>query len=84
MAYSGRGGVPGSKPPCVDALVYFAAFKKYIGMDPPIRGADEKLVRPKAGYEGPKGNLKFPLDQLIPHLAEGFYRRITLSFEHWQ
>lgn len=47
-------------------LVYFAAFKHHIGMFPPIRG-DAKLQAAVAKYAGPKGNLKFPLDQPIPY-----------------
>jgi uncharacterized protein YdhG (YjbR/CyaY superfamily) len=47
-------------------LVYFAAFKNHIGMFPPIRG-DAKLQAAVAKYAGPKGNLKFPLDQPFPY-----------------
>lgn len=47
-------------------LVYFAAFKKHIGLYPPIRG-DAKLERAVAPYAGEKGNLRFPLDQPIPY-----------------
>lgn len=46
-------------------LVYFAAFKKHIGLYPPVKG-DAKLERELAKYRGEKGNLKFPLDQPIP------------------
>jgi uncharacterized protein YdhG (YjbR/CyaY superfamily) len=47
-------------------LVYFAAFKQHIGMFPPVSG-DAKLESDLAPYAGPKGNLKFPLDQPIPY-----------------
>jgi uncharacterized protein YdhG (YjbR/CyaY superfamily) len=47
-------------------LVYFAAFKNHIGMFPPIRG-DAKLEAAVAKYAGPKGNLRFPLDQPFPY-----------------
>jgi uncharacterized protein YdhG (YjbR/CyaY superfamily) len=47
-------------------LVYFAAFKKHIGVYPPVRG-DEKLSKELAPYRGEKGNLKFPLDEPIPY-----------------
>jgi uncharacterized protein YdhG (YjbR/CyaY superfamily) len=47
-------------------LVYFAAFKKHIGLYPPIRG-DAKLEKAIAPYAGEKGNLRFPLDQPIPY-----------------
>ena len=47
-------------------LVYFAAFKAHIGLYPPVRG-DAALEAALARYAGPKGNLKFPLDQPIPY-----------------
>lgn len=47
-------------------LVYFAAFKHHIGLYPPVRG-DAKLEKAVARYAGPKGNLKFPLDEPIPY-----------------
>ncbi len=47
-------------------LIYFAAFKKHIGMYPPVQG-DEKLSKELARYRGEKGNLKFPLDEPIPY-----------------
>lgn len=47
-------------------LVYFAAWKKHIGLYPPISG-DESLEKEVAPYAGPKGNLQFPLDQPIPY-----------------
>ena len=47
-------------------LVCFAAFKKHIGLYPPISG-DASLMKAIAPYAGPKGNLQFPLDQPIPY-----------------
>ena len=47
-------------------LVYFAAWKEHIGLYPPLSG-DEELKKEIAIYEGPKGNLQFPLDQPIPY-----------------
>jgi uncharacterized protein YdhG (YjbR/CyaY superfamily) len=47
-------------------LVHFAAFKKLIGLFPPVKG-DEKLNSEIARYRGEKGNLKFPLDEPIPY-----------------
>jgi len=47
-------------------LVYFAAFKNHIGLFPPVRG-DASLVRAVKRYAGPKGNLRFPLDEPIPY-----------------
>lgn len=46
--------------------MYFASYKKHIGLFPPVRG-DEKLKRAAAPYAGPKGNLQFPLDEPIPY-----------------
>ena len=47
-------------------LVYFAAWKKHIGLYPPVSG-DKALEKAVARYAGPKGNLQFPLDQPIPY-----------------
>ena len=47
-------------------LIYFAAFKKHIGIYPPVKG-DGKLRRETAPYRGDKGNLKFSLDEPIPY-----------------
>lgn len=47
-------------------LVHFAAFKKHIGLFPPVKG-DESLQKEIAPYKGPKGNLQFPLDGPIPY-----------------
>ena len=47
-------------------LVYFAAWKKHIGLYPPITG-DKNLEKSIARYGGPKGNLQFPLDDPIPY-----------------
>jgi uncharacterized protein YdhG (YjbR/CyaY superfamily) len=47
-------------------LVYFAAFKAHIGFYPPVSG-DASLEKALSPYAGPKGNLKFPLDQPIPY-----------------
>ena len=47
-------------------LVHFAAFKKHIGLYPPVKG-DEKLKAEIAPYKGEKGNLRFPLDKPIPY-----------------
>lgn len=47
-------------------LIYFAAFKRHIGVYPPVRG-DDALEAAVAPYAGPKGNLRFPLDRKIPY-----------------
>lgn len=47
-------------------VVYFAAFKKHIGLYPPVKG-DAKLQKAISPYAGEKGNLQFPLDQPMPY-----------------
>jgi len=47
-------------------LVYFAAWKKHIGLYPPFSG-DKALEKAVARYAGPKSNLQFPLDEPIPY-----------------
>lgn len=47
------------------ALVYFAAFKAHIGFYPPV--TDASLLPLLARYAGPKGNLRFPLSEPVPH-----------------
>lgn len=47
------------------AFFYFAAFKKHIGVYPPVHGPDE-LLEQLAPYRGPKGNLSFPHSQPLP------------------
>jgi uncharacterized protein YdhG (YjbR/CyaY superfamily) len=56
-------------------LIYFAAFKKHIGLFPPVRG-DASLLQAVKPYAGPKGNLQFPLDKPIPY---ALIRRIVKS-----
>ncbi len=47
-------------------LIYFAAFKKHIGLFPPVRG-DDSLMQAVKPYAGPKGNLQFPFKKSIPY-----------------
>ena len=47
-------------------VIYFAAFKSHIGIFPPIKD-DAALLKQLANNLGPKGNLKFPLDEPIPY-----------------
>jgi uncharacterized protein YdhG (YjbR/CyaY superfamily) len=47
-------------------FIYFAAFKKHIGIYPPVKG-DGKLKKELLPYRGEKGNLKFPLDEPMPY-----------------
>ena len=44
---------------------YFAAFKKHIGVYPPVKG-DRQLQRELKRYRGEKGNLRFPLSEPMP------------------
>ena len=46
-------------------LVYFAAYKKHIGLYPAPRGS-EKFKKELSRYEGGKGTVRFPLDKPIP------------------
>jgi uncharacterized protein YdhG (YjbR/CyaY superfamily) len=48
------------------ALFYFAAFKKHIGIYPPVRG-DAALLKALVPYRGEKGNLSFPLADPMPY-----------------
>lgn len=47
-------------------LLYVGVFKHHIGLFPPVTG-DAKLAKALAPYAGPKGNLRFPVDQPIPY-----------------
>jgi uncharacterized protein YdhG (YjbR/CyaY superfamily) len=47
-------------------LVYFAAYKKHIGLYPAPRGI-EKFKKELSVYEGGKGTVRFPLDKPIPY-----------------
>jgi uncharacterized protein YdhG (YjbR/CyaY superfamily) len=44
---------------------YFAAFKKHIGIYPPLK-EPATLVEELAAYRGPKGNLSFPHSVPLP------------------
>jgi uncharacterized protein YdhG (YjbR/CyaY superfamily) len=46
-------------------VVYFAAFKKHIGLYPPVKDAELRIALQP--YAGPKGNLQFPLADAMPH-----------------
>jgi len=54
-------------------LVYFAAYKKHIGLYPAPRGNAE-FKQELSGYDGGKGTVRFPLDKPIPF---GLIRRIV-------
>jgi uncharacterized protein YdhG (YjbR/CyaY superfamily) len=59
---------------------YFAAFKKHIGVYPPVKG-DQQLQRDLLRYRGEKGNLRFPLSESIPYELIGRVA-LALSEEH--
>ena len=46
-------------------LIYFAAYKKHIGLYPAPRGI-ERFKKELSLYEGGKGTVRFPLDKPIP------------------
>ena len=63
-------------------FIYFAAFKKHIGIFPPVRG-DEKLQQDLNPFRGEKGNLRFPLSAPMPYdLIERVIQALLL--EHKQ
>jgi len=61
-------------------LVYFAAFKKHIGLFAPNRG-DTDLETAASRYAGLKGNLRFPLNEPIPHELIGRWARFRVAQE---
>jgi len=46
-------------------FLYFAAFKKHIGIYPPVN-EDAALIQELSPYRGVKGNLSFPLNRPLP------------------
>ncbi len=46
------------------AVVYYGAFKKHLGLFPPIE--DPTLRAQASKYAGPKGNLQFPYSEALP------------------
>jgi hypothetical protein len=50
--------------------VYFAAFKKHIGIYPPVT-EDGALIEETKAFRGPKGNLSFPYGQELPLALKG-------------
>ena len=55
--------------------MHFAAFKKHIGLYPP---APKEFKKEVSQYAGPKGNLKFPIEEPIPY---DLVTRIVLSLK---
>ncbi len=56
-------GIPAFKSCRV--FIYCAAFKRHIGIYPPVRG-DAKLTKELKPYANAKGNLSFALDAPMP------------------
>jgi uncharacterized protein YdhG (YjbR/CyaY superfamily) len=50
-------------------VIYFGAFKRHVGVYPPVR--DPALAARLSKYRNEKGNLQFPLDQPIPYALIG-------------
>src|SRR6266480_1873041 len=46
-------------------LIYFAAFRKHVGLYPAPR-ASQKFKSELSAYEGGKGTVRFPIDEPIP------------------
>ncbi|MEX0610022.1 MAG: DUF1801 domain-containing protein [Balneolaceae bacterium] len=47
-------------------LIWYAAWKKHIGINPRTPGLNQKFENELSKYEGSKGTIKFPLDKPIP------------------
>lgn len=56
---------------------YFAAFKKHIGIYPPV--TDAALIEELAPYRNEKGNLAFPLNKPLPFNLVG---RVAVALHH--
>jgi len=46
---------------------YFAAFKKHVGVFPPLAKGSDALEKALLPYRGEKGNLRFPLNKPMPY-----------------
>lgn len=79
-----QAAVPGAEP-CISynmpafrrgrVFFYFAAFKKHIGIYPPVTG-NARLRARLARYRGPKGNLSFLLEEPLP---VGLIRQVAVA-----
>jgi uncharacterized protein YdhG (YjbR/CyaY superfamily) len=47
-------------------LIYFAAYKKHIGLYP-VPSGDDEFNKEISSYQAGKGTLQFPLDKPIPY-----------------
>jgi len=61
-------------------LLYFAAFESHIGVFPPVRG-DASLEKALARFRGPKGNLRFPINEPMPLALIGRIARLRARQE---
>lgn len=61
-------------------FIYFAAFKKHIGIYPPVR-EDQALIAVLQPFRNGKGNLAFPLQRPIPYELIGRVA-VALAREH--
>ena len=52
-------------PPGHRRFFYFAAFKRHIGVYPPLTD-DAALITETSRWRGPKGNLSFPFGEPLP------------------
>jgi len=59
-------------------LIYFAAYKKHIGLYPAPRGA-EAFRKELSGYAGGKGTVRFPLDKPVPFDLIGRIVKFTVK-----
>jgi len=57
--------MPAFRLPNGRVFIYFAAFKKHLGVYPPLN-IDPPLIAETMAYRGPKGNLSFPHAQALP------------------
>lgn len=60
-------------------VVYYAAFKRHLGLFPPV--SDPKVKAKVSRYAGPKGNLRFPYAEPIPYdlIAEVVKARLAAN-----
>lgn len=52
-------------------LIWYAAWKKHIGLYPRTSGIEAAFANELSEYEGSKGTTKFPLDKPIPYALIG-------------
>lgn len=63
-------------------FIYFAAFKKHIGIYPPVKN-NKRLINELLPFSNEKGNLKFALNQPIPYeLISRVAAALAEEYEH--